>query len=254
MRIVWDKEVRAELIVLSSADREEHAWAHGRVTSFSFLRIGDVIAYENCVLQLVRKDLFCGEDGLFHAGWNCRVLEGNPVREERDCFREHRGLSLAWITLSDKGARGERKDVSGPAIREIISGAMEICLSRGMIIPDEPDIFKHILTDFCLFQGFDLVITTGGTGVGPRDITPDVTCMLLDKRLPGFEQAMMAAALKKTPHGVISRAVAGTMGLSLVINLPGSLKAVRENLLSVLPAIRHTIEKLQGDEKDCGIL
>lgn len=253
MRIVWDKEVRADLVVLSSADWEEYAWAHGRVTNFSFLRIGDVIAYEHCVLQLVRKELFCGEDGLLHAGWNCRVLEGNPAQEERDCFLKHRGLSLAWIALSDKGARGEREDVSGPAIREIVSGAMEICLSRRMVIPDEPDILKHILTDFCLFQGFDLVITTGGTGVGPRDITPDVTYTLLDKRLPGFEQAMMAAALKKTPRGAISRAVAGTMGLSLVVNLPGSLKAVRENLLSVLPAIRHAIEKLQGDQKDCGI-
>ena len=80
-----------------------------------------------------------------------------------------------------------------------------------------------------------------------------MTYTLLDKRLPGFEQAMMAVALKKTPRRAISRAVAGTMGLSLVVNLPGSLKAVRENLLSVLPAIRHAIEKLQGDQKDCGI-
>lgn len=113
-------------------------------------------------------------------------------------------------------------------------------------------MLKATLVDCCLFQGFDLVFTTGGTGVGPRDITPEVTLPLLDKRLPGFERAMTQISLAKTPHAMISRAVAGTMGAALVVNLPGSPKAVRENLHAILPALKHAVEKLQGDQRDCG--
>jgi molybdenum cofactor synthesis domain-containing protein len=101
-------------------------------------------------------------------------------------------------------------------------------------------------------QGFDLVVTSGGTGVAPRDITPEVTLAAIERRLPGLETAMMLAALQKTPHAALSRAVAGTLGESIVLNLPGSPKAVRENLAAVVSALPHAIAKLQGDESDCG--
>lgn len=251
MRITWQKNVEKDFVVIACG--MDHHWANAHIVDPDFLRVGDVVKDDFCSVQITQKNFFCGKDGLFSAGWIGHVLQGSPVQGERACFCSREGFSLAWITLSDKGARGERFDASGPLIGETVATAMDLCLQRGIVIPDEPDTLKHVLVDFCLHQQFDLVLTTGGTGVGPRDITPEVTLSVLDKRLPGFEQAMMAASLEKTPHAVISRSVAGTIGYSLVINLPGSPKAVRENLLSVLPALKHTVEKLQGDVKDCGL-
>ena len=162
------------------------------------------------------------------------------------------GYSLAWVTLSDKGARGQRLDLSGPAIAEMVGSAMPLCHSQGFLLPDEPAQLRALLTDLALSQGFDLICTTGGTGLSPRDITPQTTAALLDIPLPGFTQAMLAASLAKTPHAVISRAAAGALGQSIIINLPGSRKAVVENLAAVLPALPHALAKLQGDSADCG--
>ena len=162
------------------------------------------------------------------------------------------GYSLAWVTLSDKGARGQRLDLSGPAIAEMVGSTMSLCHSQGFLLPDEPAQLRALLTDLALSQGFDLICTTGGTGLSPRDITPQTTAALLDTPLPGFTQAMLTASLAKTPHAVISRAAAGTLGQSIIINLPGSRKAVVENLAAVLPALPHALAKLQGDSADCG--
>ncbi|QTO41072.1 MogA/MoaB family molybdenum cofactor biosynthesis protein [Desulfovibrio desulfuricans] len=162
------------------------------------------------------------------------------------------GYSLAWITLSDKGARGQRLDLSGPAIAEMVGSAMPLSHSQGFLLPDEAAQLRALLTELALSQGFDLICTTGGTGLSARDITPQTTAALLDTPLPGFTQAMLAASLAKTPHAVISRAAAGTLGQSIIINLPGSRKAVVENLAAVLPALPHALAKLQGDPADCG--
>ncbi len=162
------------------------------------------------------------------------------------------GLTLAWVTLSDKGWRGLREDASGPAIDAMAREKLEIAFSRGFLLPDNADSLRALLTDLTLTQGYDLVITTGGTGLAPSDVTPEATLAVIDKRLPGMERAMLQASLQKTPHAMISRAVAGSLGQSLIINLPGSLKAVRENLEAVLPALAHGLAKLQGDPSDCG--
>lgn len=161
-------------------------------------------------------------------------------------------LSLAWVTLSDKGARKQREDESGPLIETLVREKYELAYARGYIIPDEELQLRQLLVDLALHQKFDLILTTGGTGVAPRDLTPEATVKVIDRRLRGIEQAMMAASLKKTPHAVISRAIAGTLGTSLIVNMPGSTKAVAENLEAVLPAFGHTIAKLQGDPADCG--
>jgi molybdenum cofactor synthesis domain-containing protein len=160
------------------------------------------------------------------------------------------GIAAAWIVLSDKGAAGRREDKCGPLIMEKLS-SLETSLVQGFLIPDDAQQLKALLVHLALTARYDLILTSGGTGVGPRDISPETTLSVIDKRLPGFEQAMMAASLAKTPMGVISRAVCGTLGESLIINMPGSPKAVGENLEAVLPAIKHTIEKLQGDTGDC---
>jgi molybdenum cofactor synthesis domain-containing protein len=161
------------------------------------------------------------------------------------------GYALAWVILSDKGARGERQDECGPVIEEIVRRHVDICHVQGFVIPDDSTHLRALVTSLALDEGFDLIMTSGGTGVAPRDITPEATEKLIDKRLPGFERAMTAASLAKTPHGSISRAVAGTLGPSLILNLPGSPKAVRENLEAVIGAVGHAVDKLQGDPSDC---
>ena len=162
-----------------------------------------------------------------------------------------KGLSLAWITLSDKASQGLRDDSAGPAVERLCRERLDLDWVQGYVLPDELGALKGLLTGLALVQGYDLIVTTGGTGLGPRDVTPEATLAVIDKRLPGFELAMTEASLAKTPHGAISRAVAGTLGESLILNLPGSPKAVEENLSAVLPALKHAVDKLKGDPTDC---
>jgi molybdenum cofactor synthesis domain-containing protein len=164
------------------------------------------------------------------------------------------GYSLAWITLSDKGSRGERVDESGPLVGRLVGEVLELNNVQGFVIPDETSQLKGLLADLALNQGVDLILTTGGTGVAPRDVSPEATLAVIEKRLPGYERAMTMASLAKTPHGAISRAVAGTLGNALIVNMPGSPKAVAECLEPLLPTFRHTLEKLQGDPSDCAAL
>lgn len=161
-----------------------------------------------------------------------------------------KGWSIAVITLSDKGAAGLREDKSGPLAARILRDALNPALLQRFILPDDPASIKALLAQ--LASGFDLIITTGGTGVAPRDYAPQATAPLLDITLPGFSQAMMAASLAKIPHAVISRALAGVAGKCLIINLPGSARAAVENLEAVLAAIPHTLAKINGDPADCG--
>ena len=172
-----------------------------------------------------------------------------PARAALHAWRK--GLSLAVIVLSDKGAAGLREDKCAPLIRERAAAALDLSLAADFLIPDEPAQLKHLLAHLALDQGFDLILTSGGTGLGPRDTAPETTLTLIEKRLPGFERAMTSLSLTKTPNGAISRAAAGSIGLSLVINMPGSPRAVAENLDAVLPAVSHAIAKLQGDMSDC---
>jgi len=154
------------------------------------------------------------------------------------------------LTMSDKGARGEREDLSGKVIMEMIR-PLPAEVAAYEVIPDEIDIIGERLIEFTDKKGLDLILTTGGTGVSPRDNTPEATRAVLERELPGMAEAMRAESLRKTPYAMVSRAVCGMRGESLIINLPGSPRAVRENLAVVLPAINHTIEKIKGSTRDC---
>ncbi|HNZ10124.1 MAG: Molybdopterin adenylyltransferase [Deltaproteobacteria bacterium ADurb.Bin151] len=161
-------------------------------------------------------------------------------------------FNAAIITVSDKGSQGKRQDLSGPAIAEMLAGAA-IEVKHTLITPDEIDRIRKAIIQFADVEKMDLILTTGGTGVSPRDLTPDATLKVLDKEIPGMAEVMRITSMKITPHAMISRAVAGIRGHSLIINLPGSPKGAMENLAAVLPAIPHAIEKIKGDDRDCAV-
>ncbi|HOG17728.1 MAG: Molybdopterin adenylyltransferase [Syntrophaceae bacterium PtaU1.Bin231] len=159
-------------------------------------------------------------------------------------------IRAAVMTVSDKGSRSERVDQSGPAVAELLLGA-GMTVACTAVVPDERDRIEALLVEWSDVEKFDLIVTTGGTGVSPRDVTPDATLAVIDREIPGMGEAMRRESAAKTPHAVISRATAGIRGSSLILNLPGSPKGARENLLVVLPALKHAVEKIKGDDRDC---
>lgn len=159
-------------------------------------------------------------------------------------------FTVAIITISDRGSKGERKDSSGPLIKEMIKD-LPAQVMHYEIIPDEKDQIVIALKRCADELKADLILTTGGTGLSPRDVTPDATREVIEREVPGFSEAMRAESLKKTPHAMISRAVCGVRRSSLIVNLPGSPKSVRENLSVILPALPHALSKLKGDPSEC---
>lgn len=158
-------------------------------------------------------------------------------------------ITVAIITLSDKGSRGEREDLSGPEIKEMIKGIGIVQYYE--VIPDEKELIKEKLIDYSM--KVDLIITTGGTGLSPRDVTPEATREVIDREVPGIAEAMRMEGLKKTSRAMLSRAVAGVRGKTLIINLPGSPKAIREGLEVVVGVIPHAVEKIKGSTEDCAL-
>ena len=157
-------------------------------------------------------------------------------------------ITVAVLTLSDKGSKGEREDTSGPLIREMLQG-IGARVKYYEVLPDEKKMIKEKLREYSLKA--DLILTTGGTGLSPRDVTPDATLEVIEREIPGIAEVMRAEGMKKTSRSMLSRAVAGTRGEALIINLPGSPKAVKENLGAILDVIPHAIEKIKGDTKEC---
>ncbi len=159
-------------------------------------------------------------------------------------------MKVAILVLSDKGARGEREDTSGPALEQWLArqGAKVMHVE---LIPDDQELIEVKLMGWADSGALDLLLTCGGTGVSPRDVTPDATLRVVERVIPGFGEEMRRKSLEKTPNALISRAVAGIRGMSLIVNLPGSPKGAIENLEAVWPAIPHAVAKIQGDKSDC---
>jgi len=158
-------------------------------------------------------------------------------------------MRVAILTVSDKGSRGEREDKSGEAIRKIVTG-MGAEVVQWNVIPDEQDQIAESLRRMA--TSADLVLTTGGTGIAARDVTPEATLSVIEKQVPGITEVMRMKSVEVAPTAMLSRAVAGTLGAALIINLPGSPKAVRECLSFIKPAIPHALELLRGEGGECG--
>jgi molybdenum cofactor synthesis domain-containing protein len=161
-------------------------------------------------------------------------------------------MNAAILTMSDKGAEGLRMDVSGPALERWLAG-QGVATILYKLIPDDMATIAATLEEWSDSGRFDLILTTGGTGVSPRDVTPDATVQVLDRLIPGFGEVMRMKSLEKTPHAMISRAVAGIRKKTLIINLPGSPKGAIENLEAIWSAIPHAVEKIQGDPGECAL-
>ncbi len=155
------------------------------------------------------------------------------------------------ITVSDRSYRGEREDLGGPLVRDILTGA-GYTVDRIVVVPDEEAEIRRALID-AADNKVALIVTTGGTGFAPRDVTPEATAAVCQRLVPGIPEAMRAASLAITPRAMLSRAAAGIRDGSLIINLPGSPKGARENLEAVLPALGHGLEILRGRPMDCAV-
>lgn len=163
------------------------------------------------------------------------MLEGHPIP-----------LRFGILTVSDRSARGERMDATGPAL----AGAVEEQgweVVQSQIVADERDMIEHTLITWCDSRAMDVVLTTGGTGFNRRDVTPEATQAVIERVAPGLAEAMRFASLQKTPHAMLSRAITGIRGSTLIVNLPGSPRAALENLLVIAPVLPHAIELLRED-------
>jgi molybdenum cofactor synthesis domain-containing protein len=159
-------------------------------------------------------------------------------------------IRAAVLTVSDRSFRGERPDASGPAVAEMLR-TLPAEIAQQVVVPDEIPFIRRALLHFSDAQGCDLVVTTGGTGVDPRDVTPEATAGILDREVPGMAEAMRADSQARVPTAMLSRAVAGIRGKTLIVNLPGSPGGARENLAVLLPVLAHAIGKIRGEGGDC---
>lgn len=155
-------------------------------------------------------------------------------------------MRIGIVTISDRSSRGERADASGPALADIILAQGWEVIER-TVIPDEFPVIRDLLAAWSDSHRFDVILTTGGTGFARRDVTPEATRAVIERETPGLAEAMRAASLQRTPHAMLSRAVAGLRGSTLLINLPGSPKGATENIQTLLPVLSHAVQLLQED-------
>jgi molybdenum cofactor synthesis domain-containing protein len=177
-----------------------------------------------------------------------RVIKGGAVKAGTPISVQST-IRAAVVTVSDKGSQGLREDRSGPVLVETLKGYAVV--NRTAIIPDERELISKTLADLADTGEIDLILTTGGTGLAPRDVTPEATLAIVDRLVPGIPEAMRAASLKITDRAMLSRAASGTRGRTLIINLPGSPKAAKECLEVFLPVLDHAVETLRGEAYEC---
>lgn len=220
--------------------------------------IGDVVlemtqigkeCHNDCVIKQQTGECIMPREGVF-----ARVIAGGEIRVGDEVTLlpppENPPLRAAVITLSDKGSRGEREDKSGPLIVKMLAAA-GYKVEETLLLPDEAAALKAQLIRLADGRQVNLILTTGGTGFSPTDVTPEATMAVVERPTPGIPEAMRYYSLQITPRAMLSRAAAGIRGRTLIVNLPGSPKAVRECLQAILPALDHGLEILKGTGGNC---
>ena len=221
-------------------------------------RIGDTLlemtqigkeCHTHCAIYHMVGDCIMPREGVF-----AKVLKGGEIKVGDEVAEIQpdpgRAFTAAWITMSDKGSQGLREDESGPLIGKILTeNGYDVV--ETILIPDDEDILKKELIRLADQRQVDVVMTTGGTGFSPRDITPEATEAVCERMTPGISEAIRAYSMTKTPRAMLSRAVSGIRGTTLIINLPGSPKAVRESMEFMMSSLKHGLEILNGRTSDC---
>jgi len=205
--------------------------------------------HDRCAIYAAVGDCVMPREGIF-----VRVIEGGAVRPGDDIVIEKQSLiRAAVLTVSDKGSRGEREDESGAALEDALRELGVAAVERA-VVPDEREAIAAELRRWTDETPVNLILTTGGTGMTSRDVTPEATLAVLERHAPGFVEAMRAGSAAKTPHAMLSRAVSGLRGKTLIVNMPGSPRACREQFAMIAPALPHAVEKLLDLGGDCAAL
>lgn len=199
--------------------------------------------HNRCAIYYQAGDCVMPKEGIF-----TEVLRGGTVSadDEINVFPEYR---FAVITASDKGAKGEREDKSGPLLKELLLPWGDVVSYQ--VVPDDKEQLAQAMAYLADVEKVDLVVTTGGTGLSPRDVTPEATRVIIEREVPGIPEAMRRASMTVTSRAMLSRGIAGTRGRTLIVNLPGSPKGAKENLEVFLPALDHALEILTGRGGEC---
>lgn len=231
---------------------------------FRSLPVGTRFAIGDALLEMTQIGKECHSHcAIFHMVGDCimpregvfaKVIRGGQIKAGDEVTEikpdPNRPFTAAWITLSDKGSQGLREDESGPLIGKILEeNGYDVVETT--LIPDEEDILKNELIRLADQRQVNLVMTTGGTGFAPRDITPEATAAVCERMTPGISEAIRAYSMTKTPRAMLSRAVSGIRGKTLIINLPGSPKAVRESMEFIMSSLKHGLEILNERTSDC---
>lgn len=199
--------------------------------------------HTRCAIYYLAGDCIMPREGIF-ARVICQgqVATGHKIQIDNS-------NRIAVLTVSDRGSRGEREDTTGAVIEEMACSLGQVI--EYAIVPDEREAISNSLKHICDGLGADLILTSGGTGLGMRDVTPEATLDVIDRQVPGLAEAMRQEGLKHTPRAALSRGVSGVRERTLIVNLPGSPKGARENLQAILAALPHALEVLRGIALDC---
>jgi molybdenum cofactor synthesis domain-containing protein len=234
----------------------------GELGMGSILQVGEQVQLEisqigkachtPCVIGRRMGQCIMPTEGLFAVVLQAGIVQaGDEIRILQKVSRST--IQAAIITVSDRCSRGQTQDTSGPLLAQRLRENLQTHIAVQLIVPDEKEIITERLKQLCEpDRRIDLVLTTGGTGFAPRDVTPEATVSVIDRPAPGIAETIRAASLAQTPRAMLSRAAAGIRCRTLIINLPGSEKAVRQSLEVILPVLAHAVELLRGEVTDCG--